>query len=371
MTDNHLPPAGRLLKKMSHILNRRKTQNLVATFQFILTGSEGGEYTLCIDHGVCHFSEGRAENPTVTVTAPVEVWLGISSGEIGRFRASRMGMKITGNRFMMLKFNSYFSGDPVADGVPDGLYAETENEAEIRKNVWRQPKRVLGIQASPRGKNGATEVCYDLFASGLRKAGAIVDTIYLSDQNIKACTGCYGCWKVTEGKCSQKDDMERILGEIPSYDLMVIAAPLYVDSMPGTLKNFLDRTIPLGHPYIFNKKGRCRHPSRFPKMPNLALISVCGFYELENFVPLVKQIEAASHNMHMPLVATLLRPHAMLLCEDIPIGPIEQMKQSIVDAATELTMTGGVSKRTLKGVSMPLTSRSRFLEATKSWWLVD
>ncbi len=371
MAVEYLPPAGRLLRQLSFLLNPKKARKLTATFAFRLTGAEGGDYSLGIDRGECGFRTGLADNPTVLVEMPARVWLDLAVGRLSSRQAAKAGMKIRGNRLLMLRFNALFSGDPVAADVPAGLYGETENEEAFRRGAWTPPRRVLGVQASPRKRDGATEWVYTRLAAGMATAGAVVDTVYLPERAIKPCTGCYACWKKTDGRCVIKDDMAGLLEGVPSYDLMVIAAPLYVDSIPGGLKNFLDRLIPLNHPYIFNKNGRCRHPSRYPCLPNLALAAVCGFYELENFLPLVTQMEATSHNLHMPLLATLLRPHAMILRGDIPLVMIERLEAALQKAGSVLVAMGKVSKKLRKVISQPLVSRGHFLAAGKHWWEED
>ncbi len=371
MIDTPEPAVRRVLRFLPRMLNRRVAKNLVATFAFRLHGEDGGEYTLRIERGECFFEEGIPDAPTVTVEAPARVWLDLAAGMLGGWQAARAGLKVRGNRFLMLRFNRLFSGDPDGTEVPAGLYGETENECERRRGIWRQPQRVLAIQASPRARGGATEKVFAPLIAGMESAGAAVDTFYLAERDIRPCAGCFACWKVADGRCLIEDDMAEVLTRIPVYDLLVIALPLYVDGVPGILKNFLDRSIPLVHPYIFNRNGRCRHPARHPRMPNLALAAVCGYYETENFAPLLAHVEAAALNSHMPVVATLLRPHAMLMAEDVPVGPVARVEQALHTAGVQLIATGKVSRAIRKAVAQPLTSRGRFLAGVKHWWQED
>ncbi len=371
MADIPEAAARRVLRFLPQMMNRRAAKNLAATFAFRLHGEEGGEYTLRIERGECFFEEGIPDSPTVTVEAPARVWLDLAAGALGGWQAAGAGLKVRGNRFLMLRFNRLFSGDPDGTDVPVGLFGETENEREHRRGIWRQPQRVLAIQASPRGRGGATEKVFAPLVAGMESAGSAVDALYLAERDIRPCAGCFACWKETDGCCVIDDDMADVLAGIPSYDLLVIALPLYVDGVPGIMKNFLDRSIPLVHPYIFNRNGRCRHPARHPRMPNLALAAVCGYYETENFAPLLTHFEAVAQNNHTPLVATLLRPHAMLMAEEVPVGPVARVEQALHDAGTQLVTTGRVSRKLRKAVAQPLTSRSRFLAGVKQWWRDD
>ena len=371
MNNELLPPVGQLLRQMPRLLNQRVARNMIATFAFRLSGGEGGCYSLAINRGECTFQEGEPDNPTVLIEAPAQLWLDIAGGQTSPLWAWRNGMIIRGNRLLMLRFNSLFSGDKEGTAVPTGLYGETTNEADHRQGVWHRPQRILGIQASPRARGGATEKIYAPFASGLSAAGATVDTVYLAERKIQHCRGCYACWKKLDGHCAINDDMAQMLTDIPTYDLIVLAMPLYVDSVPGILKNFLDRSIPLNHPYIFNKKGRCRHPSRHQRLPNLVLLSGCGFYEEANFAPLQAQIEAASHNMHMPLLATLLRPHCMLMNDETYLPGVEQVTSALAAAGEELIKTGQVAGKLRKAIARPLIKRGHYLAAVKEWWQED
>jgi hypothetical protein len=268
----------------------------------------------------------------------------------------------------MIRFGRLFSGDPLAVNVPEDLYKETLNERDFKKGVNKKAERVLIIQGSPRAKEGATGIMLQALVSGLEDHVATIDVHYLSNMNIKPCTGCYCCWKHTDGVCIHKDDMSELLPRIPSYDLLVIAVPLYADSIPGTLKTFFDRYIPLLHPYIFNKNGRCRHPSRHAKFPNIVLLSVCGFYELDNFNNLVRWFRDSAENSHMPLAATLLRPHAHVLLGDITFAATDRVLKATRLAGNELALTGRVTRKTQKEVSINIVSRAIFLAVAKSWW---
>jgi putative sterol carrier protein len=368
MADTPVPASRQLLRLLPRMLNRRVAKNLTATFAFRLHGEEGGEYTLRIEQGECFFEEGVCDSPSVTLEAPAQVWLDLAAGVLGSWQAVRAGLKVRGNRFLMLRFNRLFSGDPDGTNIPVGLYGETENERQHRRGIWLQPRRVLAIQASPRGRGGATEKVFAPLIAGIESAGTAVDTLYLAERDIRPCAGCFACWKVTDGRCVIEDDMAGVLGGMPTYDLVVMALPLYVDGVPGILKNFLDRLIPLVHPYIFSRNGRCRHPARHPRMPNLALVSVCGYYETENFDPLLTYFEAVARNNHTPLVAALLRPHAMLMTEDVPVGPIVRVERALHAAGMELVKKGKVSRKLRKAVSQPLTSRGRVRAGVKKWW---
>jgi multimeric flavodoxin WrbA len=252
--------------------------------------------------------------------------------------------------------------------LPVGVYAETENEAELRRGEWRRATRVLAINASPRGRRGATEMVCSPLLAGMERAGATVERHYLSKLQVKPCRGCMICWTRRPGECLLHDDLEELLPTLPSYDLMVLGTPLYADGMTGLMKTFLERSIPLIHPAVYVEEGRCRHPSRHPRLPALVLASVCGFYEIENFDLLVQHVAAIGHNAHIPLVATVLRPTSMVLSAPALAGAVAQLTAALEAAGEELVLSGGISAAHQEAISRPLMPRERYLEGTRGWW---
>jgi len=249
-----------------------------------------------------------------------------------------------------------------------GPYEETENERDYRKGIWKQPQSILGIQASPRKTRGATEVIYSGFASGLKRGGAVVETIYLGDTNISPCIGCFRCWLDEKGACPLKDDMEAIIERLFTAEILVLATPLYMDGMSGLLKNFIDRLMPINHPSIFPREGRSLHPCCRSRMPNLVLVSVCGFYEKENFDPLVNQLSRFSVNMHMPLLAPILRPESLSMRSPEAASRVTEVTRAAQEAGEQILQEGRVSRELLDTISQPLLTREQYGILGKTWW---
>ena len=101
------------------------------------------------------------------------------------------------------------------------------------------PKRILAIAASYR-KHGNSDQLLDAFLQGALESGHTVEKLYLSDQNIASCRGCFACQKT--GRCVIQDE---ILEKLQQADVVVLATPVYFYGMCGALKTFLDRTFPL------------------------------------------------------------------------------------------------------------------------------
>ena len=361
--------AKEILQMMPRMINPKTTEKVKALYHFKLTGKEPGDYCLEVNCGKGYFREGAPEHPSLVMEMPSDVWIQIANGEIIPALAFQSGqLKVKGNFIFMIQFSRYFSGDNNSDKVPDGLYSETENERLFREEEWLKPKKVLGIQGSPRGMYGATEIIYDLFLQGVKDAGCETETIYLAEKDILMCRGCLECWRDPKGECVLKDGMKSLIQKVTEADLMVLATPLIMDGMSAYMKVFLDRLIPLTHPYIFQKKGRSLRPSRVAKMPDVALVSVCSYLEMENFDPLVKQIEAICRNLHMNLQASVLRSTAMMFIEKYRPKGFTKVTEAIRKAGKEIVETGKLSQSLKKDIQKSVLTKGQYFAGCKDWW---
>lgn len=99
----------------------------------------------------------------------------------------------------------------------------------------------MGISGSPR-KDGNTDIAVRkalTAISELRPVGT--EFIRIADFNIKHCEGCRKCMEI--GECAiREDDFSLVLEKLMKADLIIIGAPVYWDSPPGVMKDFIDRT---------------------------------------------------------------------------------------------------------------------------------
>lgn len=86
------------------------------------------------------------------------------------------------------------------------------------------------------------------------------EIIDVAKAGIKPCLGCFACWNKTPGKCVITDDMAEILAKMIAADVIIWSFPLYYYSVPGGLKNLIDR--PTSHEFALHGRGeRKRWPS--------------------------------------------------------------------------------------------------------------
>lgn len=116
--------------------------------------------------------------------------------------------------------------------------------------------KVLGFVGSPR-KKGNTAILVDTFLNGASSAGADVKKFFLEDHTINQCMGCYRNCVLKPGyKCATfRDDMDTLLPEMVSSDLILFASPYYCSSYTAIMARFLERCLPLWEVEIVGELG--------------------------------------------------------------------------------------------------------------------
>ncbi len=115
--------------------------------------------------------------------------------------------------------------------------------------------KIIAIIGSPR-KKGNTYGVVEKIRLQLKKYNNDIDFeyIFLADQNIQLCKGCFACIARGADMCPLKDDRNAIEKKILDSDGVIVAAPSYVMGVPGIMKNFLDRFAFACHrPLFFDK----------------------------------------------------------------------------------------------------------------------
>lgn len=224
--------------------------------------------------------------------------------------------------------------------------------------------KVLALNSSPSGKRSGTTGILTPFLEGMEEAGAEVELIYVHNLDIKPCQGCMACWWKTPGRCVQNDDMGMILSKMAEANIIVFATPLYVDGMNSQMKTLIDRSIPLVQPFFEIRDGHCRHPLREDvTQGRVVLVSACGFYELDNFDPLVMHVKAICKNLGREFSGALLRPYAKILPLLKRKGvPVDEIYDAAKDAGIQLVQDGEISAETLTTVSRDLVTRKELVE---------
>ena len=132
--------------------------------------------------------------------------------------------------------------------------------------------KVLAINGSPR-KTWNTATLLNKALEGAASEGAETEIIHLYDLNFKGCTSCFAC-KLKGGKsygnCAYKDELTPVLKNVREVDALILGSPIYIGTVSGEMKSFLERLI---FPYLVYD---AEHSSLFPKKIQVGFIYTMG-----------------------------------------------------------------------------------------------
>ncbi len=111
--------------------------------------------------------------------------------------------------------------------------------------------KIAVLNGSPRKGNTAAMV--DAFAEGAKEAGHEVEILHVGKMKIGGCLGCEYCHGKGEGKCVQKDDMEKVMPAYLEADMIVYASPVYYFDVTAQLSAAMQRVYAIGKPAAAKK----------------------------------------------------------------------------------------------------------------------
>ncbi|MCI8800451.1 flavodoxin family protein [Acetatifactor muris] len=163
-----------------------------------------------------------------------------------------------------------------------------------KSNTWKLTEQFLeGMRESVKGRTEARLTKAqtgekEIPETAERDAGEAsfeIEEIQVTQLEIHPCLGCFSCWNRTPGRCCIQDDMQEVIGKLLWADVIIWSFPLYYFTVPGGLKNLIDRQLPMVLPFMeenTGKRGNGSHPSRYDMSDKkTVLISTCGFYTAE------------------------------------------------------------------------------------------
>ncbi|MCF8031854.1 MAG: flavodoxin family protein [Desulfarculaceae bacterium] len=221
--------------------------------------------------------------------------------------------------------------------------------------------RALVLYGSARGDKGVTGRMGRALIAGLEQGGASVDAVVVKDLEIAPCVACLSCMHRHPGRCAQRDGMDELYPLLQAADLLVMAAPVYTDSMSAQLKAVMDRCVCAMQPFLYaDQAGRIRHPMAWAMPSQTVLVSTCSFPEYETFAPLIATVRAQAVGFGGQCVAELCVPGSLAL--QMAPTELEPHLELIVRAGHELAQEGRVRQTTLAAIQRPPLSVDRFRE---------
>jgi hypothetical protein len=124
--------------------------------------------------------------------------------------------------------------------------------------------------------------------------------------------------------------------------------------------------VPGAQPFIKLKDGHSRHVPHegFHYGRKVVLVSNCGFWEMDNFEPLLVHMKALCANMGREFAGALLRPCGPVLGLGPVLGikrPVDDIFEAAREAGRQLIRDGKMSHKTLNIVSRELMPREEYI----------
>lgn len=341
--------------------------------QFELSGDEPIIGYLTIKNCKCSFNYGQSHTPTVTVKSESKLWLAISNGDAcGIKEAIEKNYTTEGNSSIMLHIKKLFTTGfnielPVKSSVSKRLYKEFDKLTPVII------KKVVVFYSGQRSKEfSKTLFLVDNIVRGIKDEVGEVEFVNLSSKTINHCIGCYNCWSLTPGKCIIKDDMTEMLQHYLDADLAIFASPLYIFSVNGVMKTFLDRLIPILKPYLLIENGKTMHPNRYNNISptHILTVSASGFPEIENNFNGLREVyrQWVMHSQTSTLRGEILLPAA----EVIAYPAFEDRKNKIANlcysVGKQIVLNGCPSSENMRQISNTYLSKKEYQWLSNIFW---
>jgi multimeric flavodoxin WrbA len=109
--------------------------------------------------------------------------------------------------------------------------------------------KVIALNGSPR-KNWNTATLLQKALDGAATQRAETEMFHLYELNYKGCVSCFYCKTKngrSYGRCAVKDDLNPILKKIEKADAIILGSPIYLGTVTGEMRSFMERLI---FPYL-------------------------------------------------------------------------------------------------------------------------
>jgi hypothetical protein len=103
--------------------------------------------------------------------------------------------------------------------------------------------------------------------SSLARRHHTVHTVHLPDCKLGYCTGCFGCWTKTPGRCHLNDEADELLADVMGHDVVVLSGRISFGGFCSQLKKGVDRLLPLVSPFFRRYGDETHHLPRYADYP--------------------------------------------------------------------------------------------------------
>ncbi len=100
---------GEVFEEMHKLFNPDGADGVSATYQFNISGPEGGTWVFSIKDKQCDFSSTAVSNPNVEIAMSDKDWIAIREGRLNSQMAFMQGkLKVKGDMGLAMKLQSIF-----------------------------------------------------------------------------------------------------------------------------------------------------------------------------------------------------------------------------------------------------------------------
>lgn len=230
--------------------------------------------------------------------------------------------------------------------------------------------KLLVINGSPKGLRSNTYRLTSAFLDGVREAERVeIQELHVSNLQIRPCLGCFACWNKTPGKCCLSDDMAQVLEAQLWADVVVWSFPLYYFTVPGGLKNLIDRQLPMSLPFMSADSESGGHPSRYDMSGKRhVVISTCGFHTAKgNYDGVISLFDhMVGKGNYTPIFCgqgELFRVKELTAQTDAYLNVVREAGREFC--------RGGISAQTGASLETPLFTREVFERMADASWGLD
>lgn len=238
---------------------------------------------------------------------------------------------------------------------------------------------ILIINGSPKGNRSNSLKLTNAFVQGISEQRrtselpTVVEQIDVCKSHIEGCKGCFACWKATPGKCCIDDDMPQVIDKILWADVIIYSFPLYYFNIPGTMKNLIDRQLPMILPFMSENTsgvGSGSHDTRYDMSGKQSvLISTCGFYSAKgNYESVLRMFD---HICGKDSYETILCGQGELFSVKELSGRTDSYLKTVEQAGTEFAANGHISSETRTKLQELLYPKDTFEKMADASWGVN
>lgn len=238
--------------------------------------------------------------------------------------------------------------------------------------------KVLVINGSPKGKASNSYKLTKAFLEGMRIGisaegeGLLVEELPVNRLDIRPCLGCFSCWNKTPGKCCIQDDMQEVIERLLWADVTIWSFPLYYFTVPGALKNLIDRQLPMVLPFMAEREdqiGNGSHPARYDMSgKRTVVISTCGFYTAEGNYDGVRSL--FDHMCGRNQYTAIFCGQGELFRVPEVSGRTNEYLENVKKAGKEY-VESGIAKETWEELGRLLYPRETFEQMADASWGID